>query len=125
MALLSRYTLPSLFDDDFYHIARSFFPVNYSSYGRARYRNISNDKTHLEVELAGYRKDQIEVYAEDGYLVISAKGEADDSTRSYKNSWVMDESAKVDKVRYDNGLLVVEMSRVVPPKPPRTTFDIT
>lgn len=125
MALLSRYVLPGFFEDEFYRLTRPFLSSSYFTHSRVHYRNISDDKTNLEIELAGYRKDQIEVYVEDGYLVVSAKDDKSGSSRSYKNCWIIDEKAKVDKVHYDNGLLVVEMSKVIPPKPPRTTFEIT
>lgn len=129
MSLLSRYINSSfLVDDDFYSTARSllrpFTSYYYPSSSRSRVVKLSDDRVKIEVELAGYKKEQIEVYEEDGYLVVTAKDESDSSSRKYSDSWILTEGSKVDKVKFENGLLTVEVSKVVPSKPPRTKYQI-
>lgn len=128
MSLLSRYITPSLLvDDSFYGIAKTFLrPLSsyYPSSTKSRTFRVNDDKIKIEVELAGYNRDQVEVYEESGYLVVSAKVEKDDLVKSYYDSWVLPDNSKVDKVKYENGLLSIEILKSAPPKPTRTKYQI-
>lgn len=125
--LLSRYLSSNLVDDEFYTRASSFLRQFTSSYypsSRSRVRSVSDNKIQIEVELAGYTRENIEVYEENGYLIVSAKDDSESAPKLYSNSWLLYDEFKVDKVKYLNGLLTVDVIKTIPPTPPRTTYKI-
>lgn len=126
MSLLARYGFPislisSTLDD--------FYPSTLDKIDRI-YRRASqfvpvDDQTiQLEVELPGYRKDEIEVYTEKNRLVVSAKAKSDRSNRSYHYSWSVHEYEKIEKVRYENGMLLIDITKILPEDQKRKTYRI-
>lgn len=122
MSVLARYTtsnMASLFED-LYRLTET---PKYFYNSRSRFNKVDGKSGKLEVELAGYTHSEIEVYTEESFLHISAKKE--DGSRKYHNSWSISDNEKIDGVKYENGLLTVELSLVEPEKPKRTTYKIT
>ncbi len=82
-----------------------------------------DNRTTLEVALAGFSRDDIEVSTEENLLTIRSypkereqvkyahKGIA---SRSFSKSWQLGEDMEVKKVDYKNGLLTVELQKIVP-----------
>ena len=83
----------------------------------------SGNRTTLEVALAGFSKDDIEVSTEENLLTIRSypkereqvkyahKGIA---SRSFSKSWQLGEDMEVKKVDYKDGMLTVELQKIVP-----------
>lgn len=85
---------------------------------------ISDDnRVKLEIELAGYKKEEIEIYTEKDYLYVKAKKNGA-SNRSYSRYWSLSETEKVGSIQYENGLLSIEILRVVPEEQKRKNYKI-
>ena len=85
--------------------------------------NVSNTESKLEIALAGFKKDEIKVYTEYGRLNVEGnKEEKEDKTyahrglaqRSFNRSWTIADDTVVKEVNFEDGLLTVTLSKVVP-----------
>jgi HSP20 family molecular chaperone IbpA len=83
-------------------------------------QKVDEDNLVLSVDLPGYEKDNIKVYSESGYLVVSAKSD----TRKYYRRWELPENEKVGVVRYINGVLKIELQRILTEKEKRLNYQI-
>jgi len=85
--------------------------------------NVSNCISKLEIALAGFKKDEVKVYTEYGKLVVEGKKEEKEkadyahrglSNRSFERSWTIADDTVVKEVNFEDGLLTVTLSKVVP-----------
>ena len=99
------------------------FGVEAKSYPPYNLIQVNEDESHLEMALAGFTDQEVEVYTEKGNLVVEGrKAQADDreyvhrgmAQRSFTRTWSISEDTEVSKVTFENGLLVVTLTRVVP-----------
>lgn len=85
---------------------------------------ISDTESQLELALAGFKKDEVNVYTQDGKLFIEGKKEdKEDQTnyvhkgvaqRSFSRSWTLSDETEVRSVAFEDGLLVITLGKVVP-----------
>ena len=134
MTNLTRYTaadLPALMEkitknsigldnyfDDFFKIQT---PSNYPPYNLVQ---LNNHESRLEVALAGFKKDEVKVYTEFGKLHVEGIKEDKEgdveythrglAQRSFKSSWTLSEDCEVRQVVFEDGLLSIELGKVVP-----------
>ena len=82
-----------------------------------------DNRTTLEVALAGFSRRDIEVSTEQRLLTISAYPEAEEektyahkgiASRSFSKTWQLGDDIEVKKVDYKDGLLTVELEKFVP-----------
>ena len=117
MERLQRNTIgmDNYFDHIFSHEAQSYPPYNLVK--------ISEEESRLELALAGFTNEEVKVYTEKGNLVIEGSRESTDgreyvhrgvAQRSFTRSWGIAEDTEVSNVSFENGLLVVTLTRVVP-----------
>ena len=68
-------------------------------------------------------RENIEVVTERNVLTVSARREGEDkreyshkgiSARSFARNWQLADDTVVDAVRYENGLLIITLKRVLP-----------
>ena len=95
---------------------------------------VRDDNTHdLEIALAGWSREAIEVVTERNVLTVSARRGGDDkreythkgiSCRSFSKNWQLGDDTVVDGVKYEDGLLVVTLKRVLPEAQQRRVLDI-
>ena len=133
MANIQRYRaadLPQLMDkiftnslglDDYFENFNAIEAQNYPPFNIV---HINNHESRLEVALAGFSKEEVNVYTEYGKLhVEGTKSESDEeetfihrglAKRTFKRSWTIAEDTHVTDVTFDNGLLVVKLGKVVP-----------
>ena len=117
MTLFTTFRSPSTFArvlDELY-----FENSNY----RSNVTSVDDNRAKLEVELAGYKKEDIEIYTEKNYLYVKAK-KTGASNRSYSRYWSLSETEKVGSIQYENGLLSIEILRVVPEEQKRKNYKI-
>ena len=83
----------------------------------------SNNRTILEVALAGFSRTDIEVSTEEGVLTVSASPDTEVdkvyshkgiATRSFSKNWQLGEDVEVESVTYKDGLLTVVLEKFVP-----------
>ena len=93
---------------------------NYPPYNLVQ---IDNIKSRLEVALAGFNKKEITVYTEYGKLIVEGKKEDKEeeqylhrglAQRSFKRIWSMSEDTEVNNVVFKDGMLVVDLGKVIP-----------
>ena len=95
--------------------------TNYPPYNLIQ---VSDTESRLELALAGFKKEQVNVYTQDGKLFIEGQREDGETEtkyvhrgvaqRSFTRSWTMAEDTEVRSVEFEAGLLTIEMGRVVP-----------
>ena len=95
---------------------------------------VRDENTHdLEIALAGWSREAIEVVTERNVLTVSARRGGDDkreythkgiSTRSFSKNWQLGDDTVVDGVKYEDGMLVVTLKRVLPEAQQRRVLDI-
>ena len=143
MGNLQRYTasdLPELMDkimrnsiginDDY--LDRFFNVTHTSNYPPFNLIQINNVESRLEVALAGFKKDEVSVYTEFGKLHVEGKQEESEDVgefvhkglaqRSFERHWTLAEDTEVRSVSFNDGLLVVELGRIVPDHHTRKEF---
>ena len=135
MNTLARYhaaNLPELMDkiskhgigmDDYLdRFFNSDFPQsNYPPYNLVQ---LNNHESKLEIALAGFKKDELKVYTEFGKLYVEGRKEEskDDGTfvhqglaqRSFERVWQITDDTEIGSVKFEDGLLTVELKKIVP-----------
>ena len=135
MNALARYhtaNLPDLFDKitknsigmDAY--LNSFFneDIPQSNYPPYNLIQLNNHESTLEISLAGFKKDELKVFTEFGKLHVEGKKETSETDgefvhkglaqRSFQRVWQVTDDTKVGSVKFEDGLLTVELNKIVP-----------
>ena len=135
MTNLARYTaadLPALMDritrnsigmdeyfDRLFHLHET--TSNYPPYNLVQ---VSNVESRLELALAGFKMEEVHVYTEYGKLFIEGQKEDKESDanyvhkglaqRSFKRAWTMADDTEVSNVTFEDGLLAIQLRKIVP-----------
>ena len=85
---------------------------------------LNNHESKLEVALAGFKKDELQVFTEFGKLHVEGRKEEskEDGTfihkglaqRSFKRVWTVSDDTEVGSVEFEDGLLRVQLNKIVP-----------
>ena len=85
---------------------------------------LNNHESKLEIALAGFKKNEIKVYTEFGKLYVQGKKEESEDVgefvhkglaqRSFERVWTVTDDTKVGPVELVDGLLTVELNKIVP-----------
>tara|TARA_B100000029_G_scaffold211312_2_gene209157 strand:- start:577 stop:1017 length:441 start_codon:yes stop_codon:yes gene_type:complete len=112
------------FDDEINRINRlASFASGGTSYPPYNIISGSDNRTILEVALAGFAKEDIEVATEQNILTIRSYPKEKESvkyahkgiaSRSFSKSWQLGEDMEVKDVDYENGMLTVQLQKIVP-----------
>ena len=94
---------------------------NYPPYNLVQ---ISNVESHLEIALAGFKKEEVHAYTEYGKLFVEGQKSDTDSDRtfihkglaqrSFKRAWTLSDDTEVSNVTFEDGLLRIELRKIVP-----------
>ena len=86
--------------------------------------SLTNTKSLLEIALAGFRKEEVNVYTEDGKLFIEGQKEDKEketnylhkglAQRSFTRSWTLSEDTEVESVTFEDGLLKITLRKIIP-----------
>lgn len=105
------------------------FPVWQARKTSAAYRcKRTEDAIEADIDLPGFKKDEIQVHLENGYLTVSAEKHADKQTGKGKylrqerysgtvsRTFYVGDTLKPDdvKAKYEDGVLVISLSKKVP-----------
>ena len=120
--LMERITRNSIGMDDY--LNRFWDDTAVSNYPPYNIVEVSNVESRLEIALAGFSKDEVKVYTEFGKLhVQGSKEEQEDvgtfrhrglANRSFTRVWTLSDDTEIRDVRFDDGLLVVTLGKIVP-----------
>ena len=110
-----------------------FFNVSHTSnYPPFNLIQVNNVESRLEVALAGFKKDDIKVFTEYGKLHVEGKQEDKETDgefvhkglaqRSFERQWTLSDDTEVRSVSFRDGLLTVELGKIVPEHHSRKEF---
>ena len=95
--------------------------TNYPPYNLVQVNNV---ESLLEIALAGFKKEEVNVFTEYGKLFV--EGQKSDTetdktfihkgvaSRSFKRAWTLSDDTEVREVTFEDGLLVIRLGKVVP-----------
>ena len=134
MGTLAQYhaaNLPELFEkiqrnsigmDDY--LNRFWESPTTSNYPPYNIVQVNNVESRLEIALAGFKKDEVSVYTEFGKLYVQGKKEESKgdgefvhkglAQRSFTRVWTISDDTEVRGVEFTDGLLVVQLGKIVP-----------
>ena len=94
----------------------------------------SNVKWRIELALAGWSRDEIEVSTESNVLLIrskAAKNKGEEeymhrgiSTRTFARGFNLSDDVEVGDVKFNNGMLTIELKRIIPDHQKLKVYDI-
>jgi len=118
-----------VFDDMFRYVEHNTNSTGYPPYNIVR----DGDKFQIEIALAGIAKEDLEITVADGVLTIehNPEGEVEPkgwewlhkgiSQRKFKRNFTLSDDVVVNGSRMENGMLYVDLERIIPEeKKPRT-----
>jgi HSP20 family molecular chaperone IbpA len=121
--LMEKITKNSIGMDDYFdRFFNSDFPQsNYPPYNLIQ---LNNHESKLEIALAGFKKNELQVFTEFGKLYVKGKKEESENVgefvhkglaqRSFERVWTVSDDTKVGSVEFEDGLLTVELNKIVP-----------
>jgi HSP20 family molecular chaperone IbpA len=106
------------------YLDRFFNDSPQSNYPPYNLIQLNNHESTLEIALAGFKKDELKVYTEFGKLYVEGEKEATEvdgtfvhqglAQRSFKRVWTVSDDTKVGSVEFVDGLLTVQLNKIVP-----------
>ena len=102
---------------------------NYPPYNLVQVNNV---ESRLEIALAGFKKKEVKVFTEFGKLHVEGKKEESKDVgefvhkglaqRSFQRVWTISDDTEVRSVGFNDGLLTVELGKIVPDHHARKDF---
>lgn len=101
------------------------------------YNLIKNDNSNYEIEiaLAGFKAEEIEVSTEQNILTVASKITKRDSERTYlhqglskrsfRNTWQLADDVKVASVDFEDGLLTISLEKIIPEEKKKTVYSVS
>jgi|TARA_B100001029_G_scaffold8815_1_gene6162 HSP20 family molecular chaperone IbpA len=93
---------------------------------------INNVESRLEVALAGFKKDELKVFTEFGKLHVQGTKEKQEDDRTFRHRgvaardftrvWSLSDDTEIRGVEFRDGLLVVQLGKIVPEHHARKDF---
>jgi molecular chaperone IbpA len=121
-------------DDTFYRLhSYGMGSVNeaYPPYNLVRESTI---KWRIEMALAGWSRDEIEVSTQSNVLVVSSKKEKSKSeeeymhrgvaTRTFARGFNLSDDVEIGDVSMENGMLIIELKKIIPEHQKLKVYDI-
>ena len=122
-------------DDIFYRLHSYGMGTANEAYPPYNLVKESEVKWRIEMALAGWDKDEIEVSTESNVLLVrskaaKAKGEEEYlhrgvSTRTFARGFNLSDDVELGTVRFTNGLLVIELRKIIPDHQKLKVYDIS
>ena len=122
-ALMDRINKYSIGMDDYFDRLSTLHETtsNYPPYNLVQ---LSNVEYCLELALAGFKKEEINVYTQDGKLFVEGKREDSEdqgnyvhrgvAQRSFTRTWTLSDETEVRSVVFEDGLLTIMLGKIVP-----------
>lgn len=101
------------------------------------YNLIKHDSSNftIEIALAGFKKDEIEVCTEQNILRVTSKVSKEEiekkylhqglSKRNFSRSWQLSDDVRVHNVTFEDGLLTISLERIIPDHQKKTVYDFS
>ena len=121
--LLDRINRNSIGMDEYFNRLFSLHETT-SNYPPYNLIQVSNTESVLELALAGFKKNQVNVYTQDGKLFVEGQREDGETNtdyvhrgvaqRSFTRCWTLSDETEVRSVSFENGLLSISLGKIVP-----------
>ena len=121
--LLDRITRNSIGMDEYFDRLFNVHETT-SNYPPYNLIQVNNVESHLEIALAGFKKEEVHAYTEYGKLFVEGQkvdAETDRTfihkgvaSRSFKRAWTLSDDTEVREVTFEDGLLRIVLGKVVP-----------
>ena len=94
--------------------------TNYPPYNLIQ---VSNVESRLEIALAGFKAEDVNVYTEYGKLFVEGQKESKEdieyahrglAQRSFTRAWTLSDDTEVRSVTFEDGLLSIDLGKVIP-----------
>ena len=123
-ALMDRINKYSIGMDDYFDRLSTLHETS-SNYPPYNLVQVSNVEYRLELALAGFKREEINVYTQDGKLFVDGLQKGDSETertyihrgvasRSFSRSWTLSDETEVRSVAFEDGLLTIDLGKIVP-----------
>jgi molecular chaperone IbpA len=121
--LLDRITRNSIGMDEYFDRLFNLHETtsNYPPYNLVQ---VSNVESRLELALAGFKKEEVNVYTEYGKLFVEGQKEDRETDtryvhkglaqRSFKRVWTLSDDTTIKDVTFEDGLLTIILGKIVP-----------
>ena len=119
--IMDRITKNSIGLDDYFN---RFFNETVTNYPPYNLIQVNNSESRLEIALAGFKKEEVNVFTEYGKLFVEGKKKDKETEseyfhqglaqRSFKRAWALSDDFEVRDVSLKDGLLTVQLGKVVP-----------
>ena len=119
--LMDRITKNSIGLDDYFN---RFFNETVTNYPPYNLIQVNNSESRLEIALAGFKKEEVNVFTEYGKLFVEGKKKDKETEseyfhqglaqRSFSRAWALSEDIEVREVQFKDGLLTVKLGKVIP-----------
>ena len=121
--LLDRITRNSIGMDEYFDRLFNLHETttNYPPYNLVQLNNV---ESLLEIALAGFKKEEVNVFTEYGKLFVEGQKQDNETerafvhkgvaSRSFKRAWTLSDDTEVREVTFEDGLLVIRLGKVVP-----------
>ena len=119
--IMDRITKNSIGLDDYFN---RFFNETVTNYPPYNLIQVNNSESRLEIALAGFKKEEVNVFTEYGKLFVEGKKKDKETEseyfhqglaqRSFKRAWTLSDDFEVRDVKFEDGLLTVKLGKVVP-----------
>jgi len=121
--LLDRINRNSIGMDEYFNRLFSLHETT-SNYPPYNLIQVSNTESVLELALAGFKKNQVNVYTQDGKLFVEGQREDGETNtdyvhrgvaqRSFTRCWTLSDETEVRSVSFEDGLLSITLGKVIP-----------
>lgn len=108
--------------------------VNFPKYNVYRDMDGNPYITYMEFALAGYKKEDLDIKLEGGYLCVSGKGATDAKDREYSHrgmarrdfnvKYYIEKDVEVKSAKFSDGLLTIELEKLVPEEKKPKSIEI-
>ena len=104
--------------------------VNYPPYNLVKE---TDTRYRLELAIAGFSKDDVEVTTESNKLTVEGKQKDVDTSeyvyrglasRDFTRTWTLSDDVEVNEVDFTNGLLTVRLNKIIPDHQKRKVYKI-
>ena len=122
-------------DDVFYRLHSYGMGTANEAYPPYNLVKESEIKWRIEIALAGWSKDEIEVSTESNVLLIrsktaKSKGEEEYmhrgvSTRTFARGFNLSDDVEVGEVKFDNGMLTIPLKKIIPEHQQLKVYEIS
>ena len=119
--LMDRITKNSIGLDGYFN---KFFDETVTNYPPYNLIQVNNTESRLEIALAGFKKEEVNVYTEYGKLFVEGKKKDKEegseyfhqglAKRSFNRAWTLADDYEVRDVSLEDGLLTVKLGKIVP-----------